>query len=183
MKKKLITLVVILTALSSSITACNSSKSIEDYNAYLIASIEKENIETYLYRDSAKIYEVDNEKNIINEYTTSVDDDVGHYKDLLKLSNTTEYIDIELVTNKVESLGDYVFYTDIEQSTKYINFMRESGYKEVFKMCTPDFIELILTDNTGTRRVIITSENMILAKVDGYSFNIEDYIKSENLKQ
>ena len=93
----------------------------------------------------------------------------------LELAETDESTDI----TQNEQVINQVYSSTILNSTKYVNYLKESGYSIEFKANTEEFIEIYMkkdTENTY-KRLIITEDNIAVATLKTILYSdIKDYI-------
>lgn len=166
--------IILLTALLAlSLCGCNKkNEDISKYDASVIATIYDSTYgSSTLYKDNVEsyIYEVVDNKvaNVINNSTKY---------EAVELMQLNENIGVKDITIKDEySLNTW--NATIDESSAHVKYLQDKGYTITRQVCTQEFIDLNLTKNNDTKRVLIYPDKILISSIEPKSFNIENYIK------
>lgn len=172
-KAKLIIITGLILSSLSGITGCgNKNKDIKNYDTVLIAEIQDNtygNVE--LHKDIAEsyIYEV-KENKIINEIQSS------SVYDTVELMRLNEDVDKANITLKDRYTND-TYDATLDESSAHIKYLQSNGYNIIRQVNTQDFIDILLSKGSDTKRVIIYSDKLVVSSIEPKELNIKNYIK------
>lgn len=93
----------------------------------------------------------------------------------MELPRVTGTVDIE----KNEKLKELTYKASLEESAKYINYLKKQGYEILREAYTSEYIEFYMTKGTITRRIIILNNIIMTGELeDSWKLpDIEEYFK------
>lgn len=156
------------------ISGCGKTdvNSIKDYDTVEIADIyDVDYGKSKLYKDKNNydIYEVkDNE--IINTYASSNDLDTS---EIMRLNLDLDGTDI----TKNEVYVDNTWETTIDSASQYIVYLEDSGYTVLREVDTQYFIDIIISNDVETFRVLIGPNTTTIKSIELNKINIKNYFK------
>ena len=91
----------------------------------------------------------------------------------IRLPETEDSISLD----DLQKIADYIYEADLETGSKYLNYLKSSGYEQVMLAETYNYIETYLKDKEDNiKRVILTEKYLISIDSDKIpELNISDY--------
>ena len=170
---KLVILTGLILSSLSGLTGCsNKNRDIKNFDTLIIAEIQDN---TYgiaeLHKDKTKdyIYEVKDNK-IINEIQNS------SVYDTAEIIRLNEDVDKANITLKDRYTND-TYDATLEESSAHIKYLQNNGYNIIRQVNTQDFIDILLSKGSDTKRVIIYPDKLVVSSIEPKELNIKNYIK------
>ena len=164
-------LIIMLIALS--LCGCNrENDNISKYNTITIASIyDKTYGSCELYKDIEDdyIYEVTDNKivKVINNNENYTSDEI------MQLNDNVDKYDITIK----DSYSTNTWNATLEESSSHVKYLQDKGYNITRQVCTQEFIDIHLSKNNDTKRVVIFPDKILVSSIEPKEFIIENYIK------
>lgn len=166
-----------LLAVFMALMLCGCGKednNISNYDLQLVAEISDNNYgESSLYRDinSDIILEVKDNK-IVNKYASNTSVDTAK---LLELNEDCEGVDITINSEYLNS----TWKSDMNSSSEYIKYLKDNGYEVLRSIKTQKFIDIYLSNNIETKRVLIGVDTITVKNAELQEIKIQNYVEQQ----